>query len=68
MNISGFDGLEFLKYFKKIPNHQDTPIIMVTSESEKRFFNEALEAGVTDYLVKPFKAEALWEKVQQYYK
>ena len=42
------------------------PIIMVTTEAEKRRVVEAIEAGVTDYLVKPFDADTLKEKVNKY--
>ncbi len=40
------------------------PIIMITTESEKRQVLAAIAAGVTDYLVKPFSPEALRDKVE----
>ncbi len=43
-----------------------TPIVMVTTEGEKRQVLEAIQAGVNDYLVKPFTAELLREKLEKF--
>ncbi len=42
------------------------PIIMITTESEKARVFSAIEAGVTDYLIKPFDAETLRGKVEKH--
>lgn len=42
------------------------PIFMVTTESEKGRVLEAIQAGITDYLVKPFATDALREKLDKY--
>lgn len=42
------------------------PIFMVTTEGEKGRVLEAIKAGVTDFLVKPFSADALKEKLNKY--
>jgi two-component system chemotaxis response regulator CheY len=42
------------------------PIIMVTTEAERNRVQDAIEAGVTDYLAKPFEADKLREKLGQY--
>ena len=42
------------------------PIIMITTEEEKQRVLEAVESGVTDYLVKPFTDDALQEKLEKH--
>jgi two-component system chemotaxis response regulator CheY len=42
------------------------PIFMVTTEGEKARVLEALKAGVTDYLIKPFSADVLRDKLDKY--
>jgi two-component system chemotaxis response regulator CheY len=42
------------------------PIIMVTTEAEKSRVLEAIQAGVSDYLVKPFTADTLREKLAKH--
>ena len=43
-----------------------TPIFMVTTEAEKSRVVEAIQAGVSDYLVKPFTADTLREKLGKF--
>ncbi|MDN5098040.1 response regulator, partial [Aliarcobacter butzleri] len=43
--------------------HQKTPIIMITTEGGKGEVITALKAGVNNYIVKPFNAEVLKEKL-----
>lgn len=63
-NMLGKSGLEVLQEIRK----QDSavPIIMVTTEAEKSRVLEAVQAGVSDYLVKPFTADALREKLEKH--
>ena len=63
-NMPGKNGLEVTQEIRK----QDAkiPIIMVTTEAEKSRVLEAIEAGVSDYLVKPFTAETLREKLEKH--
>jgi two-component system chemotaxis response regulator CheY len=42
------------------------PVLMITTEAEKSRVLEAIQAGVTDYLVKPFTPEVLREKLDKY--
>ena len=42
------------------------PIFMITTEAEKTRVIEALQAGITDYLVKPFTPDALRAKLEKY--
>ena len=63
-NMPGMTGLEVLKAIRT----QDAkiPIIMVTTEAEKSRVLEAIQAGVTDYLVKPFTPDTLREKLEKH--
>lgn len=63
-NMPGKSGLEVIQEIRA--GGSDVPIIMITTESEKRRVMAAIEAGVTDYLVKPFEAEALREKIEKH--
>ncbi len=54
-------GLDLVRGIRALGSQ--TPIIMVTTEAEKGRVLEAIQAGVTDYLVKPFTAETLREKL-----
>jgi two-component system response regulator RpfG len=47
------NGIEFIKKFRTIPSSAHTPVIMVTSIEDRKVRYEALEAGATDFLMKP---------------
>jgi len=57
------DGLELLRQIRAIERLKYQKFLMVTSESQRESVDEALEAGVTNYLCKPFTAKALKEKL-----
>ena len=63
-NMPGKTGLEVIQNIRA--SGATVPIIMITTESEKRRVMEAIQAGVTDYLVKPFEADALREKIEKH--
>ena len=62
-NMPNMDGLTLVKNIR-LKNNQ-VPIIMVTTEAEKSRVVEAIKAGVNNYVVKPFTADTLAEKIQQ---
>lgn len=62
-NMPNMDGLTFVKTFRQ--NDKATPIIMVTTESEKSRVIEAIKAGVNNYVVKPFTPEALSQRITE---
>ncbi len=62
-NLPNMDGLTLVKNIRK--NNKSVPIIMVTTEAEKDRVIEAIKAGVNNYVVKPFTAEMLGEKIKQ---
>lgn len=58
-------GEEFLRWLRTQPQHKDVPFIMVSSRGERDFIVKAVQAGVSDYLGKPFKPEMLIGKVDK---
>ena len=64
-NMPEMDGMEFLKKVRAMPNYQNLPIIMVTSESAKYNVVEALQSGATDYIVKPVHEKVFREKIAE---
>lgn len=65
-NMPGLDGLEFTKEVRAMEKYTATPIVMVTSEAAKYSVMEAVEVGVTNYIVKPVKGDALWTRIAKY--
>ena len=65
-NMPGINGLQFVKKIREIPAYGQTPIIMVTSEAAKYNVMEAIEAGATNYVVKPIHGNVLWNKISKY--
>ncbi len=63
-NMPQMSGLELLKAIREI--NTTVPIIMVTTEGSRTKVVEAIQAGVNDYLVKPFTPVALREKLSKW--
>ena len=61
-NMSGF---ELLKKVRANDDIQEVPFLMVTAEAEKHNIMNALEAGVSNYIIKPFKPSVLKEKLEK---
>ena len=62
-NMEPMDGLELLKLVRSDPQLKATPFIMVTAESKPENVMIAKQAGVSNYIVKPFNAETLKTKM-----
>jgi two-component system chemotaxis response regulator CheY len=62
--MPGHSGLEIVREIRKAGVHM--PMLMVTGESEKERVVEAIKAGVTDYLIKPFDTQSLEAKLQKF--
>jgi two-component system chemotaxis response regulator CheY len=59
------DGLELLKKIRSDQKLKSMPVLMVTAEAEKEKVITAVQAGVNNYIVKPFTAEVLKEKMDR---
>jgi len=62
-NMPVMSGIELLKAIRADPELKHLPVLMVTAEAQKENIMEAVQAGVNNYVVKPFTAEALQEKL-----
>lgn len=63
--MPGMSGEELLQWVRSHDKHGDTPFIMITSLGGKEHIMRAVQAGVSDYLGKPFTGEELMHKVQK---
>lgn len=64
-NMEPMTGYELLKAVRSDANLQGTPFILVTAESKAENIEAAKAAGVDSYLVKPFTAPVLKEKIEE---
>ena len=62
-NMEPMTGLQLLREVRADANLKDTPFIMITAESKTENVVAAKEAGVSNYIVKPFNAETLKTKL-----
>jgi two-component system chemotaxis response regulator CheY len=67
-NMPNMTGLDLLRAIRKAPNCAELPVLMVTAEGLKENVLEAVKAGVSNYVVKPFTAEVLQEKIETIFK
>jgi len=58
------DGLEFLKKVKKTPDYQNIPFIMITILEDEDSNREAMDAGASDFIVKPANPDIIREKLE----
>lgn len=63
-NMPKMTGLEFLKQVRASSDWSNLPFVLLTSESERDQVTEAILAGVSQYLVKPFAAKSFEEKLK----
>jgi two-component system, chemotaxis family, chemotaxis protein CheY len=64
-NMPGMTGIELLKAVRNDSNLVNLPVLMVTAESKREQIIEAAQAGVNGYVVKPFTAATLQEKIDK---
>ncbi len=64
-NMPGMPGIELLKAVRANPKLATLPVLMVTAEAKREQIMLAAQAGVNGYVVKPFTADTLKEKVDK---
>ncbi len=64
-NMPNMDGLALLEKMRSDEELKDMPVLMVTAEAEKEKVVTAIQAGVNNYIVKPFTGEVLKEKIDK---
>ncbi|MGK9452077.1 chemotaxis response regulator CheY [Acidithiobacillus caldus] len=62
-NMPNMQGIDLLRAIRADPRLRYTPVLMVTAEAKRENILEAAKAGVNGYIVKPFNAETLREKL-----
>ena len=67
-NMPHMNGLDLLKAIRADDNLKPLPVLLVTAEALKENVVEALKAGVNNYVVKPFTAETLKERIDAIFK
>jgi two-component system chemotaxis response regulator CheY len=64
-NMPNMGGLEFVRALRARPDGAEVKVIMVTTRSIREDILQAAQAGVNNYVVKPFTPEVLKEKLDQ---
>lgn len=64
-NMPGMPGLELLKAVRADPALSTLPVLLVTAEAKREQIVEAAQAGVNGYVVKPFTAQTLKDKIEK---
>ena len=67
-NMPEMPGIELLKAIRSDDELKKIPFVMVTAEAQKDNIIEAVKAGVSSYIVKPFTAETVTEKLNAIFK
>lgn len=63
-NMPNMDGLTLLQQIRQ--RDREVPVIMITTEAERSRIVQAIQSGVSDYLVKPFTPDRLQEKIEKW--
>ena len=64
-NMPGMTGIDLLRHVRADEKLRSLPVLMVTAEAKREQIIEAAQAGVNGYVVKPFTALALKEKIEK---
>jgi len=67
-NMPVMTGIDLLRAVRADDKLKAIPVLMVTAEAQKENLVEAIQAGVSNYIVKPFTAEILQEKMNKIFK
>ncbi|PSW19689.1 chemotaxis protein CheY [Photobacterium sanctipauli] len=64
-NMPGMQGIDLLKHIRADADLKHLPVLMITAEAKREQIIEAAQAGVNGYIVKPFTAATLKEKLDK---
>ncbi|BAP44197.1 chemotaxis protein CheY [Pseudomonas sp. StFLB209] len=64
-NMPGMSGIDLLRQVRQDERLKNIPVLMVTAEAKREQIIEAAQAGVNGYVVKPFTAQVLQEKIEK---
>lgn len=64
-NMPELSGIDLLRRVRMVPDWKNLPFLLLTTESEKAKIVEAVQAHVSNYMVKPIDEETLKEKLSK---
>jgi two-component system chemotaxis response regulator CheY len=64
-NMPNMTGLDLLKVVRRTPGMEKVPFLMITAENEKDNVVNAVSAGVSNFIIKPFSPQILKEKIDR---
>ncbi len=67
-NMPVMMGIDMLRAIRADESLKKIPVLMVTAEAQKENLMEAVQAGVSNYVVKPFTAETMQDKINKIFK
>ena len=62
-NMPVMNGIDLLRAIRADAELKSIPVLMVTAEAQKENINEVVQAGASNYVIKPFTAETLRDKI-----
>lgn len=65
VNMPNMDGITFIKEVRQQGDYKFTPILVLTTESQKSMMDKGREAGATGWIVKPFSTDKLLTAVRK---
>lgn len=64
-NMPGMSGIDLLSYVRADDRIKHLPVLIVTAEAKREQIIKAAQAGVNGYVIKPFTAQVLKEKIER---
>lgn len=65
LNMPRLTGLDLLVACRVDPRFKNLPFVMISAEAERQYVVLALQQGASDYIIKPFSAQILQEKIEK---
>jgi two-component system chemotaxis response regulator CheY len=65
LDMPAMDGIELLRTIRSDDALKHLPVLFITGDAEKNSIVAAAQAGVNDYLIKPFSLDMLHQKIQK---
>ena len=59
VNMPDINGLELVRFIRQSPQHRDTPVLLISTQTSDRDRRRGLAIGANGYLPKPFSSESL---------
>lgn len=65
INMPNMNGIDLVKKIKSTDSLKGTPVVMVSTENESSMVLDAISLGAANYIIKPFSAEVLLQKLKE---